>query len=87
MLELCSSTSAVFHRLGPNSNVSNLVVDLLEQSCGYPRLCTLICPDTVLLALFLPPAQLLSSLSPLALLTDPHMDHSMAVRAIALIAR
>jgi hypothetical protein len=43
--------------------------------------------DTVLLALLLPSFQLLSSVPPLALLTGPHTDRSMSVRAISPIAK
>jgi len=68
------------------SNASVVVAYKLGQTHGHPRMCILIYPDTVLLALILPPFQLLSSVPPLALSTGPRMEHSMSIQAISLIA-
>lgn len=67
------------------SSVCIVVVHNLNQSYVYPILHTLKYSDTVLLALLLPPARLLSSVLPLALSTGPRMDRSMSVPAISLI--
>jgi hypothetical protein len=86
MMESCSSTSVVFHVLRLNSHVSTAKAYKLDLLRGDPKMCILICPDTVLLALFSPPFQLLFFVPLLALSTGPRMEHSTSIRATSLIA-